>query len=425
MTTIYRGRLSGHGYVPPGGEADDILTKTSDVDGECEWRGLGSLSVEYLRVKSFGAVADGSPANAEADTTAVTNGLQAVADAGGGKLVFERGEYYLNAPMVPDVSNLEIIGDGATITGDTPTLLASFSGADEDLAANNQLLGGAGIRTNQPGSLEDVRITGLKFANGVRAIHMTGFTRRCEIDRCSFDNFSEYDILLNGSWSFSVSKNRCNGDEENGTGIALGIIGEGTRSSSVVCNVPNVNGNWSGRHAVAFMWNFGVGGFIGGNTFERNRLDGARFLNSKGFTYCGNYHEFNLNDNLQVGGTGSANAVIGSLFRGNFFSATTGSNIRLNNTQRCVFGPNHFSGTRTQHYTVQTTLNTENEIWVPDHTATYISGQANLDGAANKIVVTNTLTTPTVRGSKGGNTAVTALLSTLQVLNIIVDGTSA
>lgn len=430
MTTRKRGPLSGYGYLPPGGGEGDVLLKNSEVDGDAGW-GSAQLLNEYIRVKSLGAVADGSEANATADTEAAQSALQLAADHGGGKVVFENGNYQIASPLTVDSHNTEIVGDGATITGAGTVIFASFSSGEEDLSVNNGLLGGLGLRSNVTQSLQDVRLVGLKFVAGTatRAIWFTRFTRGCEISHCSFQGFTDYDILINGSWTFSLTKNRCSGvaDEDGdstGVGIGLGINGEGRGSGATICNAVDAQGNWCGRHSTGAIWNGGVGGFWGGNTFEFNRVDGFRTQSSDGFTFCGNYLEKNGNDNAQFGGTNGdfCNAVV---CRGNIFNADTGSNMKLNAVRNSVFGPNHFSGSRTQHYNVPTTFNTGNEIWVPEHTSDYISGHANLDNSTNRIVTTGSLTRPTINGSRGGNTALTSLLTQLATLNMIVDGTSA
>ena len=43
MTTRLRGRLSGYGYLPPGGGAGDLLIKLSDDDGDVGWSGITDL----------------------------------------------------------------------------------------------------------------------------------------------------------------------------------------------------------------------------------------------------------------------------------------------------------------------------------------------------------------------------------------------
>jgi hypothetical protein len=428
VTTRKRGPLSGHGYVPPGGNPGEVLSKTTEVDGDTGWTNISDFSIEYIRVKSQGAIADGSEANAVADTEAIAAAFQLAADNGGGQVVFENGDYGVATPVTPDSDNLEIIGDGATLTGrGAATIMASFSSGSEDFSTNNGLLGGLGLRSNVTQSLEDMRISGLRFVAGTagRAIHLTRFTRGCEIDHCKFEGFPEYDILINGSWSYSIVKNRCSGGEAGGVGIGLAINGEGKGSGAVSCNAVDVRGNECTGHDTGAIWNSGVGGAWTGNAFEFNRLDGFRSQGAAGFLYGGNYHEANGNDNAQFGGTNGLDYCIGVFCAGNFFSNSVGSNIRLNATQRCVFGPNHYSGSRTQQYVVPTTYNTDNEIWMPDHTTTYVSQQANLDGSVNRIITTNTNTRPTIQGSRGGNTAVTDLLTKLATLNLIVDGTSA
>jgi hypothetical protein len=436
VTTKKRGPLSGYGYLPPGGVAGDLLTKENDIDGQAIWQ-AATLAVEYIRVGR--STADGSEANAAANSDAIDAALQAASDVEGARVVLEHGHFKIDRPIVLDSRDLTLIGDGATISGgaNCRTLIASFASQDtedhSDLDANSGLLGGAGLRTNVPGSLEDVRITGIKFEPGsaTRAIHITGFTRGCEIDHCQFTGFSEYDILLNGSWSFSLTKNRCQGTNDAGTGIALGIAGEGERSGTRVCNSMAVIGNWSGNHSTGARYQFGVGGSWTGNTFEFNAASGFVSQSAGGFFYGGNYHEQNRGNNIQLGGTNGADYVEGAVFRGNYLAAFTsvgGGNFRLNATRNCIFGPNQFSDSpnaRTQQYFIGSALNTGNEIWVPANSGTYIQQLSSLDQSVNRLVLTASLAKPTVRGSRGGNTAVTDLLTQMATLNMIVDGTSA
>lgn len=360
------------------------------------------FSEEYIRVKRYGAVANGSSANAEADTTASENALLVAAQYGGAKVVWEHGSFILNRPLVVDSNRTELIGDGARFTA-APSMPAGSAlitslGGGADAETNQPILdavygvGNVPVRANIAGSLEAVKIRGIRFtanAQAIKGIWITGFTRGCAIEDCNFENFEDACIVLAGSWSFSIS--RCNGNGRNstGTGILLGASGYGVRGGSVAVNAIDVRANVFRNAAVGFDWQNGAGGSIQGNTWELHASDCARLFTSRGFSYTGNYHELPGAFGLRLGGESTSNAVRDAEIVGNYFNTQGDATaaIRLNTIRRCRIGPNHFSGNVSVQYHILSGLTPDQiegcELHFTDSTSEYITNFNVIDWTRN------------------------------------------
>jgi hypothetical protein len=369
-------------------------------------------------VRRYGAVGDGVADDTDAIQAAID--VASVDSTNGGLVLFPVGDF-LTGTLTLDASGVTLRGSGRNsrliASAEIPeggAILLSLAGSS-DAATNQALLDAVygedvqSVRTVATGSLEDVHIDDLSFIAGTEStigIWMTGFTRGCRIHGCRFDSFDTTAIRLNGSWSFALSYNNIIGDGTNGTGLELGIAGNGTRSASSVVNAPTIIGNLVRSVANGVLWDFGSGGIFAGNTVEQNAVDGFRSQAISGVSIIGNYFEQNANDNLQLGGTNGTDFCTGLQITGNLINNTSGggNNIRLQGMQNCKIGPNRFTGSRTQHYFISTGVGqyvSQCEIWVPDNTSTYISNQTELDLTDNFVVRTETTqrwSAPYIRG---------------------------
>jgi hypothetical protein len=347
-------------------------------------------------------------------------------------------------------------------------VISSFADDGSNQSLLNSIYGPGvqSVRSNVTGSLEGVRIDFeggklISSAASIRGIHITGFTRACRITGGRFHGFVGAGILLNGSWSFSIIGNDINGDSSSpgGNAIALGISGAGTNGGgATVVNAAFIAGNECRNHSAGIRYDSGAGTSFTGNTMELNAF-GFRSQNAKGFNFCGNYVEANSSANVLLGGTNGTDFVIGSVFAGNLFNASTGLNFNLQGTQDCSFGPNRFSGSQTKLYQINSGVGVHvsgNVVRVPDLTATYFGNPNELNTDTNwvhrtdasqyriqspAVSATKELKTATgslvgffgadpvakrtVTGSRGGNAALADLLTELAALGLITDSTSA
>jgi hypothetical protein len=391
--------------------------------------GVTAVDLDYPEghTKRYGAVCD-----AVANDTAEIQMAIDVASENGGTATIQAGVCLVDTLTI-DSREIVIEGEGLGSTLKASTnipasgaIILSLSG-DDDTTVNQALLDGVygadvySVRTADSGSLEDVKIRNLAFmpnAVAVRAIWMTGFTRGCVIENSSFDDFDGAAIVLNGSWSFSLIGNRIEGDGTNGSGIELGVIGNGENSETLGVNAALIVGNTINNHANGIIWNFGSGLTFSGNTVELNTNDGFSSHSGNGATIVGNYFEGNDGDNMQIGGTNGTDFFEGCQIIGNHFATNSGSNINLRGTERCKIGPNYFSGDVTQHYFIASSGSigqyvTENEIWVPALSGTYISNDTQLDVSDNFVVLTDSAlyrySAPRIHATVGLTTAAGAL----------------
>lgn len=374
-------------------DADDINTLFND---------------EYIQVKRYKAVADGTQGNAAADTLAAQTALALAKERGGGRVVFNPGNYIIDSPLVPDVKNLDIIGDGATLTAgaNLPASGAIFNSMSSD-SGNQALLDAVYgtnvvlVRSGVTGSLENVRLRGLKLvagANGGKGIWMTGFTRGCSLDQMILGAFTEYGIILNGSWSFNVHRCHMTGNGTNGVGLGMGITGLGSRDGAVVANAVSAIGNEITAYSTGVRWDFGSGLFWGGCTIEGNNSIGMTSQSGKAASIIGSYFEnngsttTNNNGNMALGGTNGTDFAIAWLISGNTFTASSsgGHNIIMRGMQNCRIQTNRYSGTRTQPYFLTASTSayrTDNVFEVPDLSSTYISNfSTELNASTNRWV---------------------------------------
>jgi hypothetical protein len=399
--------------VPEPATAIETTVLTQSVIGETLYPrttaevNVGVTPTNYFypqgNVKRYGAVGNG----VASDTTAVQRAIN-VASNDNSSVYIPAGTYLVGT-LTLDSSNITIYGDGAGsilkaatgIPANGAILLSLAGGADA--VGNQAILDGIYgasvqlVRTSVTGSLVNVHIENLKFlgaTNAIRGIWMTGFTRGCHLFGVYFDNCDDYGVALNGSWSFSLINVYCNGDGTNGTGIGLGIVGNGTRSSATAVNVPFICGGELTGHNHGMVWNFGQGGTIIGLTSEGNVADGIQSSSVEGATLTGCYLELNGGDNLQLGGTNGTDYAERWTITGNHFNNTSGggNNIRLQSTRGCVIGPNNFAGTRTQHYFIVTSEAArivENQIWVPDISSTYMTNSGDFSTSTNFVYRTD------------------------------------
>lgn len=335
--------------------------------------------------RRYGAAADGSTN----DTTPVQTAINIIQRKNRGVLDLQ-GLHYVVGTLKIDANGFTLRNGKLTAHSSIPAsggIIVSLAGGS-DATVNNGLLDaiyGASVqtvRTSVTGSLENVVIENVSFApnsNAIKGVWFTGFTRGCVIRSCYFDGFDDDAICINGSWSFGLVGNYITGDGTNGVGIGLGRSGEGERSGSSVVNAPYIVGNEIKSHANGVIWNFGAGGLFAGNTVESNAADGFQSQSVAGASIVGNYFEANAGDNVQLGGTNGTDFFEGGTVSGNSFSATSGNNIRLQGVTNCKIGPNYFSGSVTQHYFIASGIGqyvTDNDLWVPAVSSTYISNAA-------------------------------------------------
>lgn len=352
--------------------------------------------------RNFGAAGDG----VTNDTAGVLAAIQAAIATSGAVYLGDRSYVVDTLPF--DGSFFEIRGPGKLIASSnipaSGAILLSLSGAnsDDDDDINQPLLDGIygsgvySVRTSVVGSLEGVHIDNVTFvANSaaIRGIWATRFTRGCRIMGCYFDGFDGDAVCINGSWSFALIDNYCEGDGTNGTGFSLGRTGNGEGAGAVAVNAPCIIGNEITGHSSGMIWNFGSGGAVVGNRFEFNAVDGFASQSVVGLTVTGNYFEQNDGDNLDMGGTNGTDFADGWFVVGNYFNNTSGGghNIRLDGVKNCRLGPNYFGGTRTQHYFIPSGGGganvLQNHIWVPAISSTYISNNTELSETTNIVTI--------------------------------------
>lgn len=347
--------------------------------------------------RRYGALADGT----NNDTVPVQAAFDVVAELANYSAVDFGGLNYLVDTLSLDGRDLTIRHGSLTASANIPAsgaIILSLAGGSD--TTNNQgvldpIYGTSvqSVRTKVPGSMENVHIDDVKFiggANAIKGFWATGFTRGCRVMGCHFEGCDEFDIAINGSWTFSLINNLCEGDGTNGTGIGLGVNGNGQRSGTSVVNAPFLSGNECTGHNNGMIWNFGSGGSVSGNTFEVNVTDGFASQSVVGIEVLGNYFENNDGDNLDLGGTNGVDFVDGWVISGNHFQNSSGHNIRLDGVKNCRIGPNHFGGSSAHYF-----LNSggggvnvlDNEIYVPGLSSTYITNLTELDASTNDIVI--------------------------------------
>lgn len=336
-------------------------------------------------VRMFGARGDGRD-----DTIAVQKALDEAAQHPHAEVRLD-GMRCVVKTLRFDARNIRVVGPGALIAHDDipddGAIILSMAGGS-DTAVNGALLdtiygpGVQPVRTLVAGSMEWVVFRDIEFvgnANNVRGFHMTGFTRGCGIWGCRFTDIKGADICLNGSWSFSLLANLLKGNGTDGFGLALGMIGNGERSGAVICNAITMLGNECTEHNIACEWDFGSGGTVAGNIFEQCVAQGFRTQSVAGVNFTGNYLETCANANAQFGGTNGTDFIEGWLIAGNYFNNASGGghNIKLQSAERCTFGYQMMSGTRTQWYQLTDgDLVRDCVITIPDLTTTYATNVA-------------------------------------------------
>lgn len=301
-----------------------------------------------------------------------------------------------------DARNISIVGPGALIAHssipDDGAIILSLAGGS-DTTVNQALLDGIygsgvqSVRSKVPNSMEGVVFSGIEFvgnSNEARAFHMTGFTRACSISRCRFSSFKGATVCINGSWSYSLFLNLLEGNGTDGFGFQLGTVGNGERSGATVCNAVTMIGNEITGYDCACEWDYGAGGFVGGNIFEHNADDGFRSQSVTGVTFTGNYLEGNPGDSLSGGGTNGVDYLEGWLIAGNYFHANSGggNRIRIQAALNCEFGYNEMGGTKTQWYFIPVAsgpLIQDCKILIPGLTSTYVTNPTSLRTGYNDV----------------------------------------
>lgn len=344
----------------------------------------------------YGAIGDG----VADDSVAVQRAVN-LAQATGQTLHLLGGDFLVGTTKI-DGDNFVIQGPGILRAKSSipngGAILVSLSGGGE--AATNQAvldaIYGAGVqtvRTLKAGSLENLTIANVKFkstqANTIRGVHFTRFTRGCRISGCSFEGLKDSDIMINGSWSYSLVFNHGSMGSQLGVGINIGTVGNGVggASATVVCNGVTIIGNEMTDHSTACVWDQGAAGFIAGNIWEFNAQDGFKSQGATGFKYVGNYHESNGDSSIQLGGTNGTDFVEDAIFEGNI-SNNAAAHFKIQSVKRCKFGINRISGAQTQWYapTAGSGVRTlDNDFIVPDLSSTYISSMtAEVNTSTNR-----------------------------------------
>lgn len=350
-----------------------------------------------LDIRRYGALTSASN-----NATAVQAAFDVAAE-GGGLVVIPDGDYTCGT-VVWDASGAGIIFYGNLVAHSsipaTGGIIVSLAGHADDSATNQALLDGIYgasvvlVRSNVVGSLENVKFIGcgggLRGAtNAVKGIWATGFTRGCKIDGLYLDTLKDYGIAINGSWSFEILNCYGEGSGGAGVGIGLGITGNGTRSATVVCNAVTLLNNEMTEFLTGFTWNFGVGGNVAGNISEGN-VTGWTSQSVDAVKFMGNYVELNTGRNLSLGGTNGTDVCTAWTIQSNHFNNTSagGDNFRMHGLANCKIGPNNYSGTRTQLYTIPTGIGqyiTGCDIEIPDIDGTYVGNPDELNAANNYV----------------------------------------
>lgn len=432
------------------------------------------FSTEYIQVQRYlapGVAVDGNQANAAAHKAAIDAALAVATEYGGAPVVFGRGNFVLDTPIVPDCNHLELIANGAILTqgSGSPTngaVICTLAGDSDSATLNQAILDGiygagvVSVRTNVTGSLEGFVMRGFRIvsASGTkRGLHASGLARQCAVVDTLFSNFAGYAIAINGSWTIDFDRVQCQGPGSTGTGIGLGINGLGYRSNgstaTQVVNDIQARAVWCGNHSNGFVWNSGAGGdlYI---TCEGNSADGFQSQSAAHFSLEG-YFEGNGSDNLSLGGTNGADFIEDAFIRVKVSNSSGGgNNIRLNGMKRCFIAPVGRSGSRTQTYIMGSGANfLNNVLFVPAIDSTNITTPIDLDQDKNIIIRTDdpmhmqltnatvrssfrhlggTLgvfgasvgSKPTITGSRGSNAALADLLTKLATLGHLTDSTS-
>ncbi len=349
----------------------------------------------------------GDPTGSADSTTALQAAINVASLHDYGQVNLNNGTFKTGTLKI-DANNMSIVGPGRlNASTNIPAgggIFVSLA-AGSDATTNQALLDsayGASVQTVR--SSVTTSLTNVKFINvyfngrvgtAISAIWFTGFTRGCAVVGCTFVNFEHYAIKINGSWSFALDRNFLTGNNT-GTGIGLGITGNGTRGGSSVCNAVAMTGNEVTAFSVGCTWNFGSGGSISANTFETNTSRGLSSQSTSGIACVGNYFENNgtnntaLNANIMLGGTNGSDFCVAWAVTGNTLSASSsaGQNIILRGMQSCIVGSNSFSGNRTQLYYITTGVGqyiTSCEFEAPNITSTYVTNaDAEINACANK-----------------------------------------
>lgn len=338
------------------------------------------------------------------DTLAVQSAIDVASVTPGAVVDLAGGHFPVEALMI-DSHNVTILGPGKLIRhANLPVgggIITSLAGGSTpltgDAPGNQSILDGifgAGVysvRTNVFGSLEHVVLQGIEFDGGdavVKGVWFTGFTRGCVIRDCSFTGCQDSDIAINGSWSYTIDNYHGSDANDLGVGLNLGIIGNGERSGTVVCNAVTILGGEATGHLDGMVWNFGAKGTILGFTPESNAGNGIRSQSVTG-VFCTAYFELNESNNLSLGGTNGADFAEQWIVTSCHFNndSAGGQNIRVQGAKRCKFFSNTFSGSRTQwyHTPVGSGVNiTDCEFDLPDLDGTYYSNATDeIDASTN------------------------------------------
>ncbi len=340
-------------------------------------------------------------------TTAVQNTIDVASAMGNRAEVDLAGGNFLVGTLTIDARRFRIKNGTLTAHSSIPAggaLIVSLAGGDDE-DVNQPLLDGIYgtdvvlVRTDVPGSLENVHIDNVSFVGiagvALRAIWLTGFTRGCRITGAYITDFEDAGIVINGSWSFLLQNNFLSGNSV-GVGIMLGTTGNGERNEATACNAVTMINNEVFDFDEGVVWDAGVAGAVVGNIWEFNITRGFVSQSVTGVAYHGNYHErngatTNNNDgNLRIGGTNGSDFAEGWDITGNRFlnDDDAGHNIILRGIKNCRVGQNNYGGTRTQWYnlianTGSTGLQSRNLIEIPDLDGTYATNASTEADAMN------------------------------------------
>lgn len=356
---------------------------------------------EYIQVKRYGAVANGSQENATADTLAAKDALKVANQHSGAKVVFEHGNFVIDSPLTPDCSNLELIGDGAILTQGTGIaansgIIISHAGGS-DATGNAALTGSSSavVRANVTGTLENVRIRGLRFyssgAVAAKAVWFTGFGRGSVLEDLYIEGFADHGVALNGSFTFDLARLHIVGTSA-AVGIGLGQTGYGTRGGASVCNAFGVKGGQLESCATGLLWGFGSAARFDHLCAESNNI-GMSILTGKSWSIDDFYGESNTQYCISIGNqTANQTAAYGRIMNSLFNQNTGGSNpasIRLQDIRYVRILDNRHSGNAPWYFipaALTSTQIAECLIHVPEYSNTYIGNSSTYDLSTNRIV---------------------------------------
>lgn len=445
----------------------DLLNPESLAETAAGVDPLNTLfSEEYLQVKRFappGTPFTGSQSNRAAHTAASKAALLVANEYEGCRVVWGHGGWCINEPIVPDSDGLELIGDGAFMIAGTDlpdggAIFHSMAGGG-DATENQGILDGiygpgvVSVRTNKANSLQDVRVRGFRFIAGPndnKAMWWVGLTRGCGLYEMSFTNFTDHDVVVNGSWSCSMRDLRGKGSGELGVGLGIGKVGYGKRGNGVACNAFKVTGCHFGQHATGIEYDFGSCTNFDTTTLEGNAGDGFRSQSARALTLNTVYFENNAGHNCRLGGTNGTDFVDGLFMTACQLGALSGQdptrrNISLQSVRNAWFlaninvydeedDPDYVS----QMYFIPTGGGArvyKNVITVRAVNGTYISNSTELDRTKNIILLNDgtdfgmetanlrhmgpllglygaaAVAKQTVSGSRGANAALADLLT--------------